>query len=169
MPRDVVGASASETMPLRPHRGTEPYSANVIASMTVDLPEPVGPTSAKKSASVKSILAASRNEANPFISSTIGRIGASSSARAVTAGGRGDLVVQPREQRRHPRVLHLLLGAVVGEQLIGAAAHAGRVGAARARRRGELGIDPHLEGVGQHRGRVVAQAGRVGSRSHTRR
>ena len=61
-------------MPLRPQRGTEPYSANVIASMTVDLPEPVGPTRAKKSASVKSILAASRNEANPFMSSTIGRI-----------------------------------------------------------------------------------------------
>ena len=32
-------------------RGTEPYSANVIASITVDLPEPVGPTSAKYSAS----------------------------------------------------------------------------------------------------------------------
>jgi len=41
-------------MPLRPPRGTDPYSANVIASMTVDFPEPVGPTSAKNSASAKS-------------------------------------------------------------------------------------------------------------------
>jgi hypothetical protein len=31
--------------------GTDPYSANVIASITVDLPAPVGPTRAKKSAS----------------------------------------------------------------------------------------------------------------------
>ena len=56
-------------MPLRPHRGTDPYRANVIASMTVDLPEPVGPTRAKKSASVKSTRVCSRNDAKPSMSS----------------------------------------------------------------------------------------------------
>ena len=29
-------------MPLRPQRGTDPYSANVIASITVDLPDAGG-------------------------------------------------------------------------------------------------------------------------------
>jgi hypothetical protein len=44
-----------------------------MASSTVDLPEPVGPTSAKKSASVKSTTVGSRNTANPSRSSLIGR------------------------------------------------------------------------------------------------
>ena len=61
-------------MPLRPQRGTDPYRANVIASITVDLPEPVGPTRAKNSASPKSTCASSRNEAKPCMSSVIGRI-----------------------------------------------------------------------------------------------
>jgi len=44
-------------MPCGPKRGTDPYRAKVIASITVDLPEPVGPTRAKNSASPKSTCA----------------------------------------------------------------------------------------------------------------
>ena len=73
----MVGASARETIPLRPHRGTDPYSAKVIASMTVDFPDPVGPTRAKKSASAKSTWVGSRKEAKPFMSSTTGRMAGS--------------------------------------------------------------------------------------------
>src|ERR1700733_3303704 len=140
---------------LRPQRGTDPYSANVIASMTVDLPDPVGPTSAKKSASVKSIVAASLNEAKPFMSSTIGRMVCASFggfrgsppglAQCGSAGGlrlfprRGDLLVQPREQRRDPFVADLLGGAVVSEKLVRGPHRAGHVRAAVLRgRRGEL-------------------------------
>ena len=42
--------------------------------MTVDLPEPVGPTSAKYSAPVKSTVVGSRKDPNPAISSSTGRI-----------------------------------------------------------------------------------------------
>ena len=61
-------------MPLRPQRGTDPNKANVIASIIVDLPDPVGPTRAKKSASLKSTWVRSRKEAKPSMSSAIGRI-----------------------------------------------------------------------------------------------
>ncbi|OLT00052.1 hypothetical protein BJF90_06990 [Pseudonocardia sp. CNS-004] len=47
VPRLTVGASASATVRLLSQRGTDPYSANVSASITVDLPAPVGPTNAK--------------------------------------------------------------------------------------------------------------------------
>src|SRR6202034_3899608 len=127
--------------------------------MTVDLPEPVGPTSAKNSASVKSILAGSRNEANPSISSTIGRMSASFSG---PANGGGDLVVQLREERRHPLVPHLLGVAVVGEQLIrrrdlgpGIVTAVG----GNPEGSGELRVDAHLERVRQDRGRVLTQPG----------
>jgi hypothetical protein len=43
----IVGARASATVRALSQRGTDPYSANVIASTTVDLPAPVGPTKAK--------------------------------------------------------------------------------------------------------------------------
>ena len=74
VPRATVGASASATVRALSQRGTEPYSANVIASMTVDLPEPVGPTRAKKSAPAKSTVVGSRKDAKPAISSSTGRI-----------------------------------------------------------------------------------------------
>src|ERR1700683_3756673 len=127
--------------------------------MTVDLPEPVGPTSAKNSASVKSILAGSRNEANPSISSTIGRMSASFSG---PADGGGDLVVQLREQRRHPLVPHLLGVAVVGEQLIRrrdlGPGNVTAVGG-NPERSGEFRVDAHLERVRHHRDRVLTQPG----------
>ena len=74
MPRATVGASASATVRVLSQRGTDPYSANVIASITVDLPEPVGPISAKYSAPPKSTVVGSRNDPNPAISSSTGRI-----------------------------------------------------------------------------------------------
>jgi hypothetical protein len=73
-PRVAVGASAQPTARLSSQRGTEPYSANTIASTTVDLPAPVDPTSAKKSASVKSTVDGCRNEPKPSSSSLTGRI-----------------------------------------------------------------------------------------------
>src|ERR1700733_8469111 len=127
--------------------------------MTVDLPEPVGPTSAKNSASVKSILAGSRNEANQSTTSTIGRLSASFSG---AAAGRGDLVVQLREQRRPPLGPHLLGGAVVGEQLIRRRdLGPGNVTAVGGNPEGsgELRVDAHLERVRQARGRVLTQPG----------
>src|SRR3984885_13446050 len=127
--------------------------------MTVDLPEPVGPTSAKNSASVKSILAGSRNEANPSRSSTIGRMSASFSG---PADGGGDLVVQLREQRRHPLVPHLLGVAVVGEQLIWRRdLGPGNVTAVGGNPEGsgELRVDAHLECVRHRRDRVLTQPG----------
>ena len=87
-------------MPRRPQRGTEPYRAKVIASMTVDLPDPVGPTSAKKLASVKSTRVGARKAANPFMSSTTGRIPVLPSLAGHI--GAGDLIVQFGEQRRDP-------------------------------------------------------------------
>jgi hypothetical protein len=74
VPRFAVGDRASETVRRSSQRGTEPYSANVIASITVDLPAPVGPTSAKYSVPVKSTVVGSRNAANPCICRTTGRI-----------------------------------------------------------------------------------------------
>jgi len=83
---------------MRPQRGTDPYRANVIASITVDFPDPVGPTRAKKSASPKSTRASSLKEAKPCRSSMIGRIVFPS------------LVSRPRtarrDQRRHRRLRH---------------------------------------------------------------
>src|SRR5690349_22639509 len=105
-------------MPRRPHRGTDPYSANVIASMTVDLPEPVGPTRAKKLASVKSTRVGARKAANPFMSSTTGRIAVPlSQLCSLTGRLGGDFFVQLGEQRRDLGVGHGDGGAVVGEQL----------------------------------------------------
>src|ERR1700733_10141755 len=127
--------------------------------MTVDLPEPVGPTSAKNSASVKSILAGSRNEANPSISSTIGRISASFSGPADSGG---DLVVQLREQRRHSLVPHLLGVAVVGEQLVRRRdLGPGNVTAmgGNPEGSGELRVDAYLECVRHRRDRVLTQPG----------
>src|SRR6201988_2662837 len=99
-------------MPLRPQRGTDPYRANVIASMTVDFPEPVGPTRAKKSASPKSPCASSLKEAKPCRSSVIGRFvflfSSSAGRRQFCAVGGGGLVVQLTEQGRVPRVAHVL-------------------------------------------------------------
>ena len=69
-----MGARASATARRSSQRGTDPYSANVIASITVDLPDPVGPTSAKYSAPAKSTVVGSRNEANPAMSNNTGRI-----------------------------------------------------------------------------------------------
>ena len=74
VPRAVVGASAGDTTLRLSQRGTDPYSAKHIASMTVDLPDPVGPTSAKKSASRKSMRVGSRNTVNPCRSSRTGSI-----------------------------------------------------------------------------------------------
>src|ERR1700683_5108312 len=122
--------------------------------MTVDLPEPVGPTSAKNSASVKSILAGSRNEANPSISSTIGRISTSFSGPADSGG---DLVVQLREYRRHSLVPRLLGVAVVGEQLIRRRdLGPGNVTAVRGNPEGsgELRVDAYLECVRHPQDRV---------------
>ena len=74
VPRATVGASASATVRALSQRGTDPYSANVIASITVDLPEPVGPTRAKYSTPAKSTVVGSRKDPNPAISSSTGRI-----------------------------------------------------------------------------------------------
>ncbi len=46
-PRLTLGASAQPTARRSSQRGTDPYRAKTMASMTVDLPAPVGPTSAK--------------------------------------------------------------------------------------------------------------------------
>ena len=46
-PRLALGASAPADRARSSQRGTEPYRAKTMASMTVDLPAPVGPTSAK--------------------------------------------------------------------------------------------------------------------------
>ena len=68
------GASALAMARRSPQRGTVPYSAKQIASSTVDLPEPVGPTRAKKSVSVKSTTTGSRKTVKPCRSSRNGRI-----------------------------------------------------------------------------------------------
>src|SRR6202035_5790588 len=168
VPRATVGAIASETMPLRPQRGTDPYRANVIASITVDFPDPVGPTRAKKSASPKSTCASSLKEAKPCRSSMIGRIVFLPSSAgpgqpgtiSVAAAGGGDLVVQLAEQGRDPRVADLPGGAVVGEQLPRCPGGAGLGGPWRLVRLGrELRVDAHLKGVGQDLDGVVAQPG----------
>src|SRR5579859_1922161 len=143
-------------MPRRPQRGTEPYSAKVIASMTVDLPEPVGPTRAKKLASVKSTRVGARKAANPFMSSTTGRMAVPLSAGRI---GAGDFFVELGEQRRDLGVHHGDGGAVVGEQLPGGPGDAGigRLRPPGPDRGGELGIDADLEGVRQDAGDRLAQ------------
>ena len=133
------------------------------ASITVDLPEPVGPTSAKYSAPVKSTTAGSRKAAKPCISSRTGRIRPSPSPRAA----RGcDPVVQPGEQLLDPPVVDRPGAEVLVEQLAGAAVGAGGAGRSRPRdRRRELRVDPHLQGVRQQLRDLLAQP-RAGLLAH---
>ena len=56
----AAGASAWAITFSLPHLGTVPYSAKHTPSITVLLPAPVGPTSAKNSTSEKSASAGSR-------------------------------------------------------------------------------------------------------------
>ena len=82
--------------------------------MTVDFPEPVGPTSANSSTPSKSISVGSRNAPKPcdLEPDRPHRLSSSSSRR--------------REQRDEPVVLDALLGEVRGEQVLRAAAAACR-------------------------------------------
>src|SRR5262249_26355832 len=89
-------------------RSTSPNSAYVIASSTLDLPDPVGPTMANGlSSASKSITCSSRNDVNPLISSRSGR--------TVLGVLLGELV-----ERGHQRAVRL--GAVrdteVGQELV---------------------------------------------------
>src|SRR3954468_10903307 len=86
-----------------PYLCTRPNSANPMASTRLDLPDPVGPVKANRSASAKSTTARSRNAVKPSTSSRLGRTG---------------LLQQLGEQPGQSRVVDVALGQVVAEQLV---------------------------------------------------
>src|SRR5207249_1017852 len=115
-----------------------------MASSTVDFPEPVGPTRAKKSASVKSIVVGSRKTVYPRRSRRSGRTTGPPPGKASSR----HLRIEPVEQRGDLRISVALAGQVVGEQIPGGPS--GALGPGRCldvvqHRR----IDAHLQGSGQ--------------------
>src|SRR4249920_3488846 len=107
-----------------------------MASIRLDLPEPVGPVRAKRSAPSKSTSTVSRNAVKPSTSRRSGRIDAPRVA---------ELVVQLPKQGQQPLVLYVLLGQVLGEKLVGRAPQPGGAGLGG----GIGGTSRHLHGVGK--------------------
>ena len=89
-----------------PKRGTVPYRAKIMASMTLDLPAPVGPVSANRSTPSKSTTVRSRKAVKPSSSSRTGLTGAQSSTSSAKSAGQRLVDLAPRgrqvlpEQRR---------------------------------------------------------------------
>src|SRR6478735_8562178 len=93
----------------------------------------------------------SRNDAKPSMSRRTGRI-------SVLRPGRGQLVVDPVEQRLHPRVGDVLGTAELGEQLARGAAELTRTAGSGAGR-DECLVDAYLQGVRQLVGDLLAESG----------
>ena len=128
-----------------------------MASIRLDLPEPVGPVRAKRSAPSKSTSTVSRNAVKPSTSRRSGRIGTPRVA---------ELVVQLPEQGQQPLVLHVLLGQVLGEELVGRAAQPGGRGSRRRRlRRGRADT---CTALGRSSRTSSARPARAGSSTSTR-
>jgi hypothetical protein len=97
-----------------PYRATDPKSANVMASMMVLLPEPVGPTRATTSTSTKLTSVGARNAPNPTISSSRGLTGHRPAMWELPpARGRA-----ARRTAPHPRIVDRSLAEVGGEELL---------------------------------------------------
>ena len=80
------------------HRGTVPYRAKVRASITVDLPDPVG-------ADQDEVVGVGEVDDGLGRGRRRSRASSSRTGRIVSLpSGAGELVVQPLEQRLHPRV-----------------------------------------------------------------
>src|SRR5689334_2953346 len=103
-----------------------------MASITVDLPEPVGPLSANRSTPEKSISVGSRNTPKPATSSRSGRIddlphrvtrrtGRARRLRRGAGAGAGGLVEQLVEESEQSGILDAALIEVGGEELVGRA------------------------------------------------
>src|SRR3954447_4190822 len=80
-----------------------PYRAKPMASTRLDLPDPVGPVNANRSAPSNSTTVRSRKAVKPSTSSRLGRMG---------------FLQQRGEQRPEPRVGNIALGEIVGEQVV---------------------------------------------------
>src|SRR3954447_21983931 len=83
-----------------------PYRAKPMASTRLDLPEPVGPVKANRSAPSNSTTVRSRKAVKPSTSSRLGRTG---------------LLQQLRKQPGDAGIVDGPLGQVVGEQVVGRA------------------------------------------------
>src|SRR4051794_5418027 len=127
-----------------PYRCTRPNRANPMASTRLDLPDPVGPVKANKSASSKSTTARSRKAVKPSTSSRLGRTG---------------LLQQLGEQPGQPRVVDVTLGQVVAEEVVRRATRAPDplILVAEARVRSIGGLDHHLDGVREEGPHIVSQ------------